>query len=45
MGGLLPSLSSSLSHVFLPTSLRYRLFIVPIIQMQKVRAEKAYPEL
>ena len=45
VGGFLPSLSSSPSHVFLPTSLRYRLLIVPIIQMQKLRAEKAHPEL
>ena len=37
VGGLLPSLSSSLSRVFLPTTLRYRLFTVPIIQMQKLR--------
>ena len=45
VGGFLPSLSSSLSHALLPTSLRYRLLIVPIIQMQKLRAEKAHPEL
>ena len=37
VGGLLPSLSSSLSRVFLPTTLRYRLFTLPIIQMQKLR--------